>query len=160
MSDTILVHYERRIDAPLAAAYAWLTDYQDDDPQRTTRIVKKRPVVSRTKDLVVLDGEIEVMGGRFKGRAEVHLDPPAHWQARLFRRNGTRASTFDYRLVPEGPDRCRLVVDYHLAARRLRTRLKLILFKPLVYREIDVMWDGFMASMARDLAAQPQRTVT
>lgn len=155
----IVVHYERTLEAPLDAAYAWLTDYQDDDPSRTTKVVKKRPVISRTKDVVVLEGEIEVLGNKAKGRAEVHLFPPDRWEARFTRRDGSPGSRYEYRLVPQGADRCRLVVDYRLAARRWTTRLRLMLLKPLVYRELDQMWDGFIEHMVRDLAvAPPQRT--
>lgn len=149
----VVIHYERTFPHPLAQAYAWLTDYQDDDPARTTHVVKKRPVISRTKDVVVLEGEIEVLGQRAKGRAEVHLFPPDRWEARFQRRDGSPGSLYRYRLEPLGDQACRLVVDYGLAARKPATRLKLRLLKPLARREIHRMWEGFAASMARDLAA-------
>lgn len=151
MPDEVVLHYRRTFDAPLPAAYAWLTDYQDDDPQRTTRIVKRRPVVSRSKDVVVLDGEIDVLGQRWKGRAEVHLFPPDRWEARFVRGDGRVGNLYEYRLFPEGPDRCRIEVAYRIRARRPLNRLRLTLFKPLIRREIHQMWDGFARSMAEDL---------
>jgi hypothetical protein len=153
MGEHVVLHYERDLAVPLDRAYAWLTDYQDDDPSLTRKVVKRRPVVSRTKDVVVLDGEIEVLGRRAKGRAEVHLFPPDRWEARLYRRDGQRGSTFHYRLVPKAQG-CRLVVDYHIQARKATTRWKLRLFKPLAMRDIRIMWDGFVGAMERDLAAE------
>lgn len=158
MGEHVLFHYERDLAVPLEQAYAWLTDYQDDDPALTSRVVKRRPVVSRSADKVVLDGEIEVLGRRVKGKAEVHLFPPDRWEARLYRKDGQRGSTFHYRLVPKAQG-CRLVVDYHIQARRAATRWKLLLLRPLALRDIRIMWDGFVAAMERDVAREREQAL-
>jgi hypothetical protein len=144
----VVLPYTRRFPFPLPQAYAWLTDYRDDDPQRTGHIIKKRPVVERTKDRVVLEGELELLGRRMRGRAEVHLSPPDRWEARF--QNGT---VYRYRLEPDGAG-CVLRVEYRIRTRRWRRFLGLLLARGRVLREIDAMWDGFARSMAAELGPQ------
>lgn len=144
----VVLPYERLFDAPLADAYAWLTDYQDDDPDRAGhKVVQRRPVVERGKDRFVLDGTIEVAGRTMKGRATVQLYPPDRWVASF--PNGTR---YEYQLFPEGPARCRLVVRYRICVRRWSRWLGVLLGRGRILRDIGAMWDNFAASMARDLA--------
>lgn len=147
---SVHIRVARDVPFPLDAAYAWLTDYQDDDPGLTTAIVKKRPVVERRGNVVVLDGEIEVAGRRTAGRAEVHLFPPDRWEARF-----EKGSVYRYRLTPRGPAACRLDVDYAVRTRRWKGWLLVQLAKPKVKAEIHTMWDGFLDAMAKDLAAAP-----
>jgi hypothetical protein len=109
-------------------------------------------VVERTKDKVVLEGELRVLGRSLRGTAHVHLFPPDRWEARFYHRDGAPAHVYAYRLTPT-PRGCRLDVEYRMHARRLRNRVRLTLAKPLLRREIDTMWDGFLAHMERDLRA-------
>jgi len=150
MGEHVVIRWSRELPVPLDQAYAWLTDYQDDDPARTTAIIVKRPVKERTKDKVVLEGELDVLGRRFKGTAHVHLFPPDRWEARFFHRDGSPAHLYTYQLTPTARG-CRLDVVYNMHARRLKSRLKLLLAKGRIYRAIDTMWDGFIAHMERDL---------
>jgi hypothetical protein len=145
----VRIPYERTFPVPVAQAYAWLTDYQDDDPQRTTAVIKSRPVLERHEDRVVLDGTLEILGRRGRGKAEVRLFPPDHWTASILEGSG-RGSVYDYRLTPV-PEGCRLHVDYRISTRRLRSYLRVLLARRLVWKELDTMWDGFARSMQRDL---------
>lgn len=151
MVDTVTIRYERRLDQPLDAAYRWLTDYRDDDPERAGSIVRKRRVVEENEDEVVLEGELETVGRTMEGRAVVELDPPDEWTARLFDEKGRRSGVYEYSLEPldEG---CRLVVDYKIAAPTLKHKALLWIGRPLIRRELATMWDGFVEAMDEELA--------
>ena len=147
----VTISYTRRFPHPLDQAYAWLTDYQDDDPARTSAVVKRRPVLKREPGKVTMEGELEMLGVRGTGIVEVSLHPPARWVAEIVQ-GGGRGSVYEYQLSPT-PDGCRLDVQYRVRVRRWSSRLRLMLAKPLLRRELNTMWDGFAASMAKDLSA-------
>ena len=50
----VTVRYVRDFPWPVDACYAWLTDYRDSDPSLTEVFLKKRPVLAREKDLVLV----------------------------------------------------------------------------------------------------------
>ena len=155
MADHVTFTYRRTFPYPVDVAYQWLTDYQDDDGERTTAIVKRRPVIAREGNKVVLEGHLEIMGRQMQGTATVHLFPPDRWEAHLHFKNG-RGTVYRYRLDPlPGGRQCRLTAEYEIPARRWTSRLKLHLARPLVMREIDTMWDGFAKSMEKELGAAP-----
>lgn len=148
------IPYVRVFPYPVDVAYAWLTDYDDQDAQRAGAIIAQREVVKRDGDTVVLDAELVTLGRRSKGRAEVTLFPKEHrWVATL---HGGRA-VYTYQLTPV-PQGARLEVHYRIAARRWTRRAVLTLAKPRIRREIDAMWAGFARAMERELA-QPAPTV-
>lgn len=150
----VTYRYEAELPYPIEQAYAWLTDYQDDDPSLTTAVVRKRRVVKRTPEEVVLDGEIENLGHTWTGRATIALHPQEHrWVATL--REGRMVN--EYWLTPT-PRGCLLRVDYHVYARRWTNRLKLRLARGRVRRELDAMWGGFLGAMERELARVPSPT--
>lgn len=150
----VTIPYTRRFPHALPQAYAWLTDYQDDDPQRTTAVVKRRPVLSRTADKVVMEGELEMLGVRGAGTVEVSLFPPDRWVAEIVKGAG-RGSVYEYRLTAEGDEACRLDVRYRVRVRRWPSRLRLWVARPLIRRELGVMWDGFAEAMGRELSGAP-----
>lgn len=156
------IHYERDFPYPVDAAYAWLTDYQDDDHTRAGAIIKRRIVVRREVDKdgrpveVELEGELETLGQRTgRGRALVKLWPDERrWVAELA---GGRW-VYEYRLAPTARG-TRLVIDYRLGSKRWQRRALLTMMKPLIRREIDKMWDGFSAAMEREIARPPRASV-
>lgn len=147
----VTISYARVIPFPVGEAFAWLTDYQDDDPSRTSAVVKRRPVLSRSEDKVVMEGELELLGVRGVGRVEVSLHPPDRWVAEIVQGGGV-GSVYEYRLSPH-PRGSRLDVRYRVRVRRWASRLRLVLARPLLRREIHRMWDGFAAAMERELGA-------
>lgn len=150
MPDWITIRYDRRLPVPRDQAYEWLTDYEEDDPDRAGAIIEERRVVEETEDRVVLDGRISTLGRRMEGRAEVELSPPDAWTAHLYDTKDRKGGRYEYRLEPEDGG-SRLVVAYHVRAPRLRDRLVLTLAKPWIRREIDAMWDGFVEAMVDEL---------
>lgn len=144
------IPYTREFPFPIDACYAWLTDYQEDDPQRAGAIIHGRKVLERTPERVLLEVDNTTMGARMSGQAEVRLFPKEYrWEAHGTGRG--RGVLYKYQLTPLGPDRTRLEVHYTHRVKRWRTRLVMTLGRPLIRRELDTMWDGFAASMAKDL---------
>lgn len=150
MADTILVRYSRAFPVPVPDAYAWLTDYRDDDPSRTEHLLVSRPVRSRAPDKVVLEGTLELLDRRGTSITEVDLLPPDRWRARIVQGWG-RGSVYEYRLTPTGDGGSRLDIEYRFHARRLRSKLLLLFGKRRVRAELDRMWSGFAASLEKDL---------
>lgn len=148
------LHYERDFPYPVDVAYAWLTDYVDDDHERAGAIIRRRTVAKKELDakgrpvLFELDGELETFGqSTGRGIAVVRLWPDEkRWQAEI----GKGAWVYEYRLVPT-PKGSRIVIDYRFGSRRWRKRALITITKPLIRREIDKMWDGFAAAMAREI---------
>lgn len=149
------LHFEREFPYPVEKAYAWLTDYQDDDHARAGAIIKKRIVIRKELDKdgrpveFELEGELETLGqSSGTGRALIHLWPDEkRWQAEL----GGGRWIYDYKLVPTKKG-SRIVIDYRFGSKRLRRRVLLTLTKPLIRRELNKMWDGFAAAMQKELA--------
>lgn len=154
----VTIAYTRPFPYPVDQAYAWLTDYQDDDPARTTAVVKRRPVLKREPGKITMEGELEMLGVRGTGIVEVSLHPPDRWVAEIVK-GGGRGGLYEYQLsaTPEG---CRLDVRYRVRVRRWSSRLRLMIAKPLLRRELRTMWDGFAASMAKDLGVQASAATT
>lgn len=152
----VLIHFERELPHPVEAAFAWLTDYQDDDHERAGAIIKRRTVARKELDaqgrpvLYELDGELETLGmASGRGIAVVRIFPDEkRWVAEI----GKGAWVYEYRVVP-APKGSRIVIDYRFGSRRWRRRALLTLVKPLVRRDIAKMWDGFEAAMAREIPA-------
>lgn len=147
---TVPIRYRRVFPHPLADAYAWLTDYQDDDPARTDAVQVRRHVLERSDERVLMEGTLDLMGNTGSGKVEVRLMPPDHWQATLIEGAG-RGSVYDYRLTALTPTSTRLDVVYNVRVKRLRKRLLVMLAAPFVRRHLDRMWKGFADAMARDL---------
>lgn len=149
MSSPVHVRVVRDFPVPRDDAYAWLTDIQESDVERTGAVIEARKVVERTPTRIVYEGVTEVLGRRNPSTTEVTLAPPDRWEARVTQgpRLGSRT---DYRLasIPAGT---RLTVDYHLVLQDPKRHLFLRLAKPLVAREMRKMWDGFAASMEKEL---------
>lgn len=151
MGDLIDVPYVREFSYPVAQAFAWLTDYREDDPARAGAIVRKRQVVKREGNVVTLAGENQMRGLLLKGQAEIHLFPDEQrWEARFVQGAG-RGSLYTYRLTPTKTGGSRLEIHYGIRARRFSSRLKVWIAKPFIKAEIHRMWDGFEAAMKQEL---------
>ncbi|HUR69924.1 MAG TPA: hypothetical protein VM370_11820 [Candidatus Thermoplasmatota archaeon] len=151
----ITLHYEREFPYPVEVAYAWLTDYADDDHARAGAIIKRRIVVRKELDKdgrpveFELEGELETLGYKTGiGRAIVKLWPDQkRWQADI---SGGRW-LYDYLLVPKGQHACVLKIDYRFGSKRWTRRALLWLNKPRIRRELDTMWDGFAEAMKKEI---------
>lgn len=148
------IPYSRVFPHPIDACYAWLTDYQDDDPAIAGDIIKERSVQERGPERVVMRVKNVLAGRSLSGMAEVLLHPKEYrYEARSL--EGDRGAIhYTYQLTALGASRTRLEVHYRTRARKFSSRLKIILARPFVQRQVARMWDGFAAAMDRDLAAK------
>jgi polyketide cyclase/dehydrase/lipid transport protein len=145
----VTIRYRRDFPFAVAQAYAWLTDFRDDDPARAGKVLVARPVLERHPDRIVLDGTVQLFGRRSRGKAEVRLFPPDRWEAHIVDGQG-RGSVYRYKLTPTGGG-CRLDVAYELCFRRRRWQVAVWLMRPWARRELDAMWAGFARSMRAEL---------
>lgn len=144
----------RRFAHDPARVYAWLTDYDEEDPKRAGGVVTKRRVLSRSATRVTMEGELDVIGRAMPGTAEVDLEPPSAWHARFYLKGKTLAFWNDYRVAPDGNGGTLLEVDYHYRMPTLKRRILYHLAgKRRIRRDLDLMWNGFEAAMDRELAA-------
>jgi hypothetical protein len=142
------VPYTRTFPVPIDVAYAWLTDYRDDDHAIAGAIIQERRVVAREGNTITLEGHNELLGSTMRGRAIVRLFPDEHrWESDVA--NG--AGKYTYQLTAEGPSSTRIEIHYRTRARRWTTRIKLTLARPLIHRQVAKMWDGFAEGMERDM---------
>lgn len=135
---------------PPEAAYAWLTDFDDGDTQRTDAVIKARRVVERGPTRVVYEGETEALGRRAWARTEVTLMPPDKWHARVTEGPRTGSETH-YRLeaLPGGGSRA--IVEYGFVFVDGSKHLIVRLAAPLLRKSLQQMWAGFARSMDEEL---------
>lgn len=147
----IIIRVVRELPYPLAASYAWLTDFRDDDTERTDAVTKKRRVVESSGKRVVLEGESEAFGRRVPFASEVDLAPPDAWTARVV--GGPRqGSVTTYKLTPSARG-TRLEVVYRLTHEKAWARAVMTLGKAKLRADLVRMWEGYERAMAKDLAA-------
>lgn len=155
MPRPVSIRLARRLPLPVPDAYAWLTDFQDDDAQRAGAVVARRKVVERSASRIVYEGETEVLGRRNPATTEVLLHPPDAWEARVVA--GPRLGSWTtYKLTPDGPG-SRLELHYRFLHEKPFTRLAMRLVKPKIRAELERMWDGYEAAMRADAASEPLR---
>lgn len=149
MAAPVQIQVRRTFAHPADAAYAWLTDFRDDDAEIADAVIEKRHVTQRSADRVVYEGETSVLGARAWAITEVRLRPPLRWEARVL--DGPRkGSTTDYELAPR-PGGCEVTVTYRFVLADPKRHLALRLAKPLVRRQLSKMWDGFARAMDAQL---------
>jgi hypothetical protein len=149
MRRPVTIRVVRRFPHRPSDAYAWLTDFRDDDAQRTHAVVQKRRVKERSATRVVYEGETSVLGAKAWAVTEVTLHPPLRWEARVT--DGPRkGSTTDY-VMRERADGCDLAVTYRFVLADTKRHLALRALRPLVKRELARMWDGYTDDMAKEL---------
>lgn len=143
------LRYVREFPHPVETAFAWLTDYRDDDHTLTDRILNRRTVTARTPEKVSMDMDMHLLS-RVRTPAEVRLFPPDRYEARPIGRRGPSQTVFRYKLDPT-PRGCRLTLDFHVHVRNPVRRAVTRMVLPVLKRRVARMWDGFAAAMEKDL---------
>lgn len=143
----------RRFRHTPAAAFAWLTDFDERDPERAQgAVVRDRRVTSREGSQLRLEGMLEIAGRPIPGYAIVDLAPPDRWHAKLYDRKSRLVTFNDYRLAPDGNGGARFEVDYHFVLPKWKHRLRYHFGgKQILRRELTRMWAGFEDAMDREL---------
>lgn len=154
MTRYVTVEHQRTFHHPLDQVYTWLTDYDEDDPQRAGAVIVSREVVSQDDDRVALDEEVSSLGLDRSVRTVVELDPPDAWRAQVHHTPGSEPDIFEYQLEPLGDRGCRLTAVYRYAVTSLWEKLMLKVLARWIEKEFTTMWDGFSDAMDRELTSQ------
>lgn len=134
------IRFSKVVQAPLAYAYDWFTDYRDDDGKFSE---------SRPRFKVTQLSRDRVLRVRFSGRRKrspriavelVRLKPPAAWHVDQI--DETDLAAVDYRLRPLGPKRTR--VDLDIVERWMTPK-----FPPRAEyaRSTSAYWDRLVAAL-------------
>jgi hypothetical protein len=140
----------RQLPAPVDEAYAWLTDFDADDPRRAGALVLERPVVEEGEDHVILESTVGMLGVGVTSRLRVDLvDPPRRWTV-TYLDGLLEGSEVRYELEPAGPGASTHRVEYDLDAPRGLGWLAPAA-APVTRWQLDRMWAGFEQAMRREL---------
>jgi hypothetical protein len=143
-----VIEITRHLPLPVAAAYAWLTDFRDDDPARAGAMLTERRVTERTATRVAFEGEHKTLGRRIRYAQVVDLSPPDAWRSRVV--SGPRLGSHnEYSLAPDGAG-SRLTVRYHLTHEKPGTRALIRIAKPILRRNLVRMWQGYERAMREE----------
>lgn len=155
MRFTIPFTVTRDVPFPVEQAFEWFTDYGEGDAGRTDAVIDERRVLAEDEDRIVLEETASVAGRSASGRAVVDLDPPDRWEATIVE-GGARpeGSRFVYELDETGPESCRLTATYDIRVDGVLNRVKIWFAREDVQRELEEMWDGFLAAMEEELAGE------
>lgn len=149
----ITIRLRRELPYDMNSAYAWLTDFRDDDSDRTDAVTVSRSVLERSDKRVVLQGESEAFGRRVPFVSEIDLAPPDAWTARVIK--GPRlGSVTTYKLTPNARGTT-LDVEYRLTHEKAWARAVMTLGKLKLRRDLERMWEGYERAMSKDLEQIP-----
>lgn len=150
----VVIRLTRKLPLPIERAFAWLTDFQDDDPARAGALLTARKILSRSPERVVFEGEHDTLGRRMRYTQEVLLAPPDAWRSHVI--DGPRqGSRNEYRLEA-APGGSVLRVEYRLLHDAPRTLLLMRVAKPLLKRKLAKMWEGYEKAMREDAQSVTQ----
>lgn len=149
VASPVIIRIQRKFPHPAKEAYAWLTDFSDDDDARAGAVIQSRRVKERSPTRIVYEGETSVLGVKAWATTEVTLRLPLHWEARVTSGPRTGSRT-DYEMV-ERADGVELTITYRFTFLDPKRQFLVRLLKPLVRRDLVRMWDGFQADMAKEL---------
>lgn len=146
------IRIARELPLPVDAAYAWLTDYREDDPALAHGVlISKRKILSRTQNIIRMEGEHRAFGRVIPSVYEVTLSSAERaWTSRVVE-GPRRGSVTTYRLTPRGAGASRLDVEYSLVHDDASGRFILRFARPLVRRNLVRMWDGYESAMRADV---------
>ncbi|MHB8606655.1 MAG: hypothetical protein ACYDCK_15535 [Thermoplasmatota archaeon] len=149
--------FERFFPYDVATAYAWLTDFTDEDVERANApLLEARHVVERSDKRVVYTGAIRALGRVIPSKNVVDLAPPDRWESRIVEGERTGSQNlYHLRAVPGG---CKLRVEYRVVTSNRVSAVALRVARPIVRRGFTRMWDGFDASMRQELG--PPATIS
>lgn len=135
------------MNVPLKYAYAWCTDFRDDD-SKITGSVRIRRVISRTKDRVIYGSSYPGRDGKATGSIYiVSLKPPDSWHMDRFGEDMERG---DYKLTSLGRKLTRLDITFNLKFKRGSRRG--VNKEDLSKRSLE-RWNKYAAALESDYAS-------
>ena len=141
------------LDAPLAFAFRWCTDYTPEDAKfagedRTIHLVRK--IIERRKHRVVFENVYDQGRGWGWERHTVTLHPPDRWHSEG--RGNYHESILDYKLSPLSEDRTRF--EMHWRSRPVGLSVGPRPSAKIIERSVENLW----RKRARALATEFRRS--
>lgn len=140
------VKVSRKIMAPLSFAYAWCTDFREDDPQISGQ--KRRILMlEKTKGRFIMSATSKSHGRTVTAARIVSLNPPNSWHLDWI--GDEHDETGDYRLTRLSGSATRLRMTFKVRNKTPRTSGKAAFVK-----EINAMWDKYVQALEGDYRNQ------
>ena len=139
---TVSYKVSRTLEAPLAFAYAWCTDYRSDDMRMVgSRFV--RNIHEKTARRVIWTVEGKNLPSGTEPVRVVWLRPPDAWHLETC---GDGCEAVDYKLTPIGKGKTRLDMAYSQTFAR-KSEIKSI---EHYVAEVNDHWEGYGRQLASD----------
>lgn len=131
----------KTLDVPLDYAYAWLTDYRNEDP-RIIGDPYPRHILRRSKQSFVWTQRYERDGEVRESVRIVTLKPPNAWHNEAI--SDEKESTLDYRLTPLGKRRTKITIKAVVSFKTIKQT------KAELEEHLGGIWDKYGAALETD----------
>lgn len=140
------VTVSRIIRAPLAFAYAWCTDFREDDSQISGQ-QRRVAILERTPSRFIMSTKSESHGRTVTAARIVTLKPPNAWHLDWI--GDEHDETADYKLaqVDTGTTRLNMAFKVHHKTSTAQT-------KRMFVDEVNSVWDKYVAALENDYQKQ------
>jgi hypothetical protein len=133
------------LEVPIGYAYAWCTDFRDDDAKIVGVPFPRHILRKRRGEYVWIQRYIR--GGKEKeGVRFITLEPPNAWHNEAI--GDEKESSIDYRLTPMGKKRTRLTITVRATYKTMEPEAKSGL-EDILSRD----WDKYGAALEKDYAS-------
>ncbi len=131
----------KSLDAPLGYAFAWLTDYRNEDP-RIIGDPYPRHILRRSKRSFVWIQPYERNGEKREAVRIVTLLPPNAWHNEAI--SDEKESTLDYRLTRLGERRTKITIKASVSFKTIEET------KADLEKHLSAIWDKYIAALEAD----------
>ncbi len=131
----------KTLDAPVAYAYAWLTDFRSEDPL-ILGDPHPRHILRRSKDNFVWIQHYDRDGTAKEGVRLVTLKPPNEWHNEAI--TDEKESILDYRLTTAGKEKTKLSIRVKVSFKTVEES------KADLERNLSTIWDKYGAALESD----------
>lgn len=131
----------KTFDAPIAYAYAWLTDFRTEDP-KIINDPYPRHILRRSKDSFVWIQHYNRDGKEKEGVRIVTLQPPNAWHNEAI--IDEKETALDYRLTALGKQRTKITIRVKVSFKTIEET------EADLARNLNGIWDKYIAALERD----------
>ncbi len=140
------VRVSRKIMAPLSFAYAWCTDFREDDPQISGQR-RRIAILERAPNRLIMSARSERNGRIVTAARIVSLKPPNAWHLDWI--GDEHNETGDYKLtrLSESTTRLNMTFKVHNKAPTASTKAAFV-------KEVNAVWDKYVPALESDYRNQ------